>query len=63
MKSALEQLARHEDRLTKLEYVKSDANSSLKDELVKMLLKCLLVAITAIGSLAGAGSIISQMLN
>lgn len=67
MKSVLEQLARHEERLTKLENVKSDAcfiqaKDSFKDELLKMLAKCLLVAITAIGSLVGAAPIISNML-
>lgn len=67
MKSVLEQLARHEERLTKLENVKNDAvciqtKDSFKDELLKMLAKCLLVAITAIGSLVGAAPIISQML-
>ena len=57
MKSVLEQLARHEERLTKLENVKSEAvciqakeKDSFKDELLKMLAKCLLFAITAIVS-------------
>ena len=68
MKSVLEQLARHEERLTKLENVKSDAvciqaKDSFKDELLKMLAKCLLVAVTAIGSLIGAAPIISQIIN
>lgn len=67
MKSVLGQLARHEERLTKLESVKIDAScvqtkDSFKDELLKMLAKCLLVAITAIGSLVSAAPIISQML-
>ena len=67
MKSVLEQLARHEERLTKLENIKSDAvciqaKDSFKDELLKMLAKCLLFTITAIGSLVGAAPIISQML-
>ena len=67
MKSVLEQLARHDERLTKLENVKSDAvciqaKDSFKDELLKMLAKCLLLTITAIGSLVGAAPIISQML-
>ena len=38
------------------------AKDSFKDELLKTLAKCLLVAITAIGSLVGAAPIISQML-
>ena len=64
MKSVLEQLARHEERLTKLENVKSEevciqAKDSFKDALMKMLAKCLLVSITAIGSLVGAAPIIS----
>ena len=67
MKSVLGQLARHEERLTKLENVKSEAvcvqaKDSFKDELLKMLAKCLLVSITAIGSLVGAAPIISQIL-
>lgn len=67
MKSVLEQLARHEERLTKLENVKIDAScvqtkDSFKDELLKMLAKCLLVSITAICSLVGAAPIISQIL-
>lgn len=67
MKSVLEQLARHEERLTKLENVKSEevciqTKDSFKDELLKMLAKCLLVSITAIGSLVGAAPIISQIL-
>ena len=67
MKSVLEQLARHEERLSKLENVKSDAcfiqtKDSFKDELLKMLAKCLLVAMTAIGSLVGVAPIISQIL-
>ena len=53
--------------MTKLENVKSDAagvqaKDSFKDELLKMLAKCLLVAVTAIGSLVGAAPIISQIL-
>ena len=67
MKSVLEQLARHEERLTKLENVKSEAvcvqaKDSFRDELLQMLAKCLLVSITAIGSLVGAAPIISQIL-
>ena len=67
MKSVLGQLARHEERLSKLESIKRDAvciqaKDSFKDELLKMLAKCLLVAITAIGSLVGAAPIISQMI-
>ncbi len=67
MKSVLGQLARHEERLTKLENVKINAacvqaKDSFKDELLKTLAKCLLVAITAIGSLVGAAPIISQIL-
>ena len=67
MKSVLGQLARHEERLTKLESVKSEAvcvhaKESFKDELLMMLAKCLLVAVTAIGSLVGAAPIISQIL-
>ena len=54
--------------MTKLENVKNDAvciqtKDSFKDELLKMLAKCLLVSITAIGSLVGAAPIISQILN
>ena len=53
--------------MTKLENVKSEAvciqaKDSFKDELLKMLAKCLLVSITAIGSLVGAAPIISQIL-
>lgn len=53
--------------MTKLENVKSEAvcvqaKDSFKDELLKMLAKCLLVAVTAIGSLIGAAPIISQIL-
>lgn len=64
MKSVLGQLARHEERLTRLESVKSDAvciqaKDSFKDELLKTLAKCLLVSITAIGSLVGAAPIIA----
>lgn len=67
MKSVLGQLARHEERLTKLESVRTDAScvqsrDSFKDELLKMLVKCLLIALTAIGSLVGAAPIISQIL-
>ena len=67
MKSVLEQLARHEERLTKLESVKIDAScvqtkESFKDELLKMLVKCLLVAVTAIGGLVGAAPILAQIL-
>ena len=59
-------IANHENRLCAIEHedrstVKSK-DEDFKTELLKLLAKCLLIGLTAICSLAGAGGILSKIL-
>ena len=57
-------LVKHEHRLTELESKSTDKQSSsksnFKEDLLKLLAKCLLVALTGLASLAGASSILQS---
>lgn len=59
MTSVLSQLGRHEQRLTELE--KSEKNTSLKDDVVRLLVKALIISVITVGSLAGAGTLIAKL--
>ena len=57
-------LVKHEHRLTELESKRTEkepsSKSSFKEELLKLLAKCLLVALTGLASLAGASSLLQS---
>lgn len=55
----LETLTNHETRLTKLE-VQEKASGSTKNELLMLAVKGLVISICALGTLAGAGTIIAK---
>lgn len=57
MKTALEKIASHEVRLTNLE----TNRSSIKDVAIEWLIKGLVAAVVVIGSLTGAGAILSKL--
>lgn len=57
-------LLKHEQRITELEHnsteKESSSKSSFKEELLKLLAKCLLVALTGLASLVGASSLLQS---
>lgn len=55
---ALESIANHESRLTKLEV--KENSSGIKNELLTLAVKGLVISICALGTLAGAGTIIAK---
>ena len=59
-------ITNHENRIIKLEGTntseKDEKYDDFKTELLKLLAKCLMVGLTAICSLAGAGGILSKIL-
>lgn len=55
---ALDTLANHENRLTKLE---TTDKSGLKSDILALAVKGLVISICALGTLAGAGSIIAKV--
>lgn len=58
IKSVMDKLTQHEQRLTKLE----DNRSSLKDDFLKMLVKTLTVSIVGLIVLGGGGAVIVKAL-
>lgn len=56
----LDTLANHENRLTKLEVTEN--TSTLKNDILALAVKGLVVSICALGTLAGAGTIIAKAL-
>ena len=56
---ALESIANHETRLTKLEVKESNGNG-LKSDILALAVKGLVISICALGTLAGAGTIIAK---
>lgn len=62
MKSVLDQLADHSYRITNLEKHDGDARDGFKTEMLKLLGKCLVISLTSIASLVGAGSILAKVL-
>ena len=58
IKSVMDKLTQHEQRLTKLE----DNRSSLKDDFLKMLVKTLTISIVGLIVLGGGGAVIVKAL-
>ena len=58
IKSVMEKLSQHEQRLTKLE----DNHTSLKDDFLKMLVKTLTISIVGLIVLGGGGAVIVKAL-
>ena len=62
-----ETLLRHESRITSIEdkigncYRSSKNDSSLKDQLLALLAKSVVIALTALATLAGAGSMLPKI--
>lgn len=56
---ALESIANHETRLTKLE-VKESGSTGLKGDVLALAVKGLVISVCALGTLAGAGTIIAK---
>ena len=54
-------LVNHENRITNIESTTTKEKTSLKDDLIQMLVKGIVGSIFVIGSLAGAGSILSKI--
>ena len=65
--STQETLLRHESRITSIEdkigncYRSNKNDSSLKDQLLALLAKSVVIALTALATLAGAGSILPKI--
>lgn len=63
MKSVLDQLAEHSYRITNLEKHNGEArHDDFKVEILKLLGKCLVISLTAIASLVGAGGLLAKVL-
>ena len=56
---ALERIANHETRLTKLE-VKESGGPGFKSDILALAVKGLVISVCALGTLAGAGTIIAK---
>lgn len=56
---ALETISNHETRLTKLE-VKDSGSTGFKSDILALAVKGLVISICALGTLAGAGTIIAK---
>ena len=54
-------LVNHENRITSIESTTTKQKTSLKDDLIQMLVKGIVGSIFVIGSLAGAGGILSKI--
>lgn len=66
MSIVLNQLADHNNRLTQLEKLpqnqtRFNKDDDFKSEMLKLLGKCLLIGITVIASLAGAGGLLQKI--
>ena len=65
--STQETLLRHESRITSIEdkigncYYSNKNDSSLKDQLLALLAKSVVIALTALATLAGAGSMLPKI--
>ena len=55
-------LVNHENRITTIESTAVKEKTSLKDDIIQMLIKGLVGSIFVIGSLAGAGGILAKIL-
>lgn len=62
MKAVLDKLTQHEGRITTLEhYHAPKTDGTLKDEMIKLLCKTLLIGSISIAFLAGAGGVLSKI--
>lgn len=59
LSSVVEILTQHEHRITTLE--KTGNGDGFKVEMLKLLGKCLIIALTSIATLVGAGSLLSKV--
>lgn len=59
MKSVLDKLSSHEQRISALEQGKL----SLKDSVVALLVKCLVISVVTIASLSGAAGLVAKIMN
>ena len=55
-------LVNHENRITSIEYNTVKGKTSFKDDLIQLIIKGLVGSIFIIGSLAGAGGILSKII-
>ena len=55
-------LVNHENRITNIESATTKDKTSLKDDLIRILVKGIVGSIFVIGSLAGAGGILAKIL-
>ena len=55
-------LVNHENRITNIESATTKEKTSFKDDIIQLLIKGLVGSIFVIGSLAGAGSILTKIL-
>lgn len=63
MKTTLEKLTNHEARLSilEMETKKDDSGSDFKEEMLKLLSKAVIISITTVASLAGAGGLLIKL--
>ena len=54
-------LVNHENRITSIESTTTKEKTSLKDDIIQLMIKGLVASIFVIGSLAGAGGILSKI--
>lgn len=59
--SATSQLQNHENRIVKLEDERPAHKSDIKDDMLRLLAKAIIIALTVIGSLTGATAMIKQV--
>lgn len=63
MNGVLTQLTNHNQRIQALEEKEREKpKSDFKDEIIKLLVKCLLIGATTVATLTGAGSLVSRVL-
>lgn len=62
LSSVVEILTQHEHRITTLENTGNGGSDSFKTEMLKLLGKCLVIALTSIAALVGAGGLLAKML-
>ena len=55
-------LVNHENRITSIESTTTKEKTSLKDDIIQLMIKGLVASIFVIGSLAGAGGILAKIL-
>ena len=61
LSSVVEILTQHEHRITTLEKQGNSGSDSFKTEMAKLLGKCLVIALTSIAALVGAGGLLAKL--